>query len=182
MALINIEYGSLASSETMNKNFQYLDDKISETAGSFTTSISSVSSNIATINSNLSDLSEKLDDTKEEIEGSIEDTNSCIMTALMLPDWTACISISKPNSYKVPSNGYVMINPVANSSGNLTINGVTVYFKYRGHEDDNAAILVPYPVKKDDIVTLSSNVIAAYFLPVVEEIIVEDSDGGEENA
>ena len=29
MALINIEYGSLASSETMNKNFMYLDDKIS---------------------------------------------------------------------------------------------------------------------------------------------------------
>ena len=27
MSLINIEYGSLASSETMNKNFEYLEKK-----------------------------------------------------------------------------------------------------------------------------------------------------------
>ena len=31
MALDNIEYGSIASSEIMNKNFSYLDNKIAET-------------------------------------------------------------------------------------------------------------------------------------------------------
>ncbi len=180
MALITIEYGSLASSETMNKNFQYLDDKISETTGSFTTSISSVSSNIATLNTNLSDLSDKLDETKNDIEETINGTNSCVITALMLPDWSACISISKPKSYIAPSNGYVLINPVANSSGNLVINGVTVYFKYRGHEDDNAAILVPYPVKKGDDVTLTSSAIATYFLPVVEKIVIEGEEEEED--
>ena len=42
MALINIEYGSLASSDTMNKNFMYLDDKIAESSESIMTSISSI--------------------------------------------------------------------------------------------------------------------------------------------
>lgn len=30
MALTEIEYGSLASSDVMNKNFEYLDNKISD--------------------------------------------------------------------------------------------------------------------------------------------------------
>ncbi len=176
MALINIEYGSLASSETMNKNFQYLDDKISETTSSFTTSISSVSSNIATINSNLSELSGNLEDAKEEIDEKISETNTNIMTALMLPDWSACISIGKPNSYTVPANGYILINPQAQGAGNMTVNGTTVYLKYRGHENDNAAQLVPYPVKKGDIVTCAVNITAVYFLPVVEEIKIEEEE------
>ena len=176
MALINIEYGSLASSETMNKNFQYLDDKISETTGAFNTSISSVSSNIATLNSNLSDLSDKLDDTKEEIEGSIDDTNACIMKALMLPDWSACVSIGNPTSYVIPANGYVLLNPGTTARGNMTVNGVTVFLKYWGLDNDNAAQLVPYPVKKGDIMTNSVSIIAAYFLPVVEEISVDNEE------
>lgn len=178
MALINIEYGSLASSETMNSNFQYLDDKISDVSSSFTTSISSVSSNIATVNSNLSNLSDRLDDTADELEGLIEEANTSVTTSLMLPDWSGCISISKPNEYEVPANGYVLINPQAQGSGNLIINDVTVYLKYRGHENDNSAQLVPYPVKKGDIVTCNVNIIAVYFLPVVEEI---SADNEEEN-
>mgnify|MGYP003308186977 CR=1 FL=1 len=39
MSLINIEYGSLASSDTMNKNFMYLDNKIAESVGDIDTSI-----------------------------------------------------------------------------------------------------------------------------------------------
>ena len=174
MALINIEYGSLASSETMNSNFQYLDDKISEVSSSLTTSISSVSSNIATVNANLSDLSDTLDSTKEELEGSIEDAieeaNSSVLTAVMLPNWAGCITISKPESYKVPSNGYILLNPVASSSGDLTVNNTTVKYKLRGLADDNAAQLVPFPVKKGDTVTCTSTMQAAYFLPVVSSI------------
>lgn len=176
MALINIEYGSLASSETMNSNFQYLDDKISEVSSSFTISISSVSSNIATVNANLTDLAETLDSTKEELKESIENADSRIVTTLMLPDWSGCISISKPNSYKAPSNGYVLINPQAQGSGNLIVNGVTVYLKYRGHENDNSAQLVPYPVKKGDIMTCNVKITAVYFLPVVEEIIINNEE------
>ena len=62
MALVNIEYGSLASSEIMNKNFIYLDDKIAESSESIMTSISSILSNIATINTRLNDISENITD------------------------------------------------------------------------------------------------------------------------
>ena len=60
MALINIEYGSLASSETVNKNFTYLDEKIAESNESIMTSISSILSNIATINARINDISENM--------------------------------------------------------------------------------------------------------------------------
>ena len=60
MALENIEYGSLASSETMNKNFMYLDDKIANTAESIMTSISSILSNcVLSFSSSVSQLHSK---------------------------------------------------------------------------------------------------------------------------
>ena len=67
MALINIEYGSLASSETMNKNFSYLDDKISETSDAIMTTISSMLSSIATINSRLSEITGDIVDVNDEL-------------------------------------------------------------------------------------------------------------------
>ena len=124
----------------------------------------------------MSELSGNLEDAKEEIDEKISETNTNIMTALMLPDWSACISIGKPSSYTVPANGYILINPQAQGAGNMTVNGTTVYLKYRGHENDNAAQLVPYPVKKGDIVTCAVNITAVYFLPVVEEIKIEDEE------
>ena len=73
MALIDIEYGSLASSETMNKNFTYLDDKIAETSESIMTSISSILSNIATINSRLNDITESMDGSMDVLTSSLDD-------------------------------------------------------------------------------------------------------------
>ena len=46
MALTEIEYGSLASSEVMNNNFEYLDNKISDVS-------ENLASNVATINANI---------------------------------------------------------------------------------------------------------------------------------
>ena len=51
MALTKIEYGSLASSETMNNNFEYLDNRISTVVENVTTDNASIYSNIASINS-----------------------------------------------------------------------------------------------------------------------------------
>ena len=50
MALTRIEYGALASSETMNNNFDYLDNRISTVVGNMTTNNASIYSNIASIN------------------------------------------------------------------------------------------------------------------------------------
>ena len=76
MTLINIEYGSLASSETLNKNFIYLDKKISETTESIQASISSILSNITTINSRLNEISEVNTDTTEALSSRLEDYKS----------------------------------------------------------------------------------------------------------
>lgn len=51
MALINIEYGALASSEVMNNNFEYLDNRISSAVEGNASTTAAIYSNIASINS-----------------------------------------------------------------------------------------------------------------------------------
>lgn len=50
MALITIDYGALASSEVMNNNFNYLDEKISDVSESVVTNNSSMYSSITSMN------------------------------------------------------------------------------------------------------------------------------------
>lgn len=57
MALTRIEYGSLASSDIMNNNFEYLDNRISAVNNSLGLNNSSISSNIASINTLISNTS-----------------------------------------------------------------------------------------------------------------------------
>ena len=176
MTLINIEYGSLASSETMNKNFIYLEEKIVDTAETITTTVSSMLSNIATLNTRLSDFSEEakadideaietlttdLGELKDEIEAKIFENS-------MLPNWSACVSISTPNLYVSPSNGYLLLLPATTANGDLTVNGVTVRFKNCSSGNDYAAILTPIPVKKGDVITCSTGLSNAYLLPIRE--------------
>ena len=49
MALITIDYGALASSEVMNNNFDYLNQRISDVSDSVVTNNSSMYSNISTL-------------------------------------------------------------------------------------------------------------------------------------
>lgn len=53
MSLIEIEYGSLASSADVNNNFQYLDNKVSGLSDLITTKTASFASNVATLNTNV---------------------------------------------------------------------------------------------------------------------------------
>ena len=70
MDLKIIEYGSLASSEIMNNNFSYLDEKIETNSEATNTSISSLLSNIATINTRLNDLVETFSDSIEAVNSN----------------------------------------------------------------------------------------------------------------
>ncbi len=74
MALTEIEYGSLASSEVMNNNFEYLDEKITDVSESLTSTAAAINSNIATINSSMASMSETLSQ-------SIEDLGTDLTTA-----------------------------------------------------------------------------------------------------
>ena len=78
MDLKIIEYGSLASSEIMNNNFSYLDEKIEYSNSNLNTSISSLLSNIATINNRLNDLSTALADAIETSNSNIEEYTGCV--------------------------------------------------------------------------------------------------------
>lgn len=69
MALIHIEYGSVASSELMNNNLQYLDDKIESVS-------QSLSANTTTLSSNISSLAAKVSDNKSQLETSISNLDS----------------------------------------------------------------------------------------------------------
>lgn len=67
MALTRIEYGSLASSETMNNNFDYLDNKISEVSERITTSSASIYSSIASLNTQISNQIEGVEESLQEM-------------------------------------------------------------------------------------------------------------------
>ena len=75
MALTEIEYGSLASSDVMNKNFEYLDNKISDVSENINSNVATINSNIATVNSSISAMGENLN---KSIESSIETTKQMI--------------------------------------------------------------------------------------------------------
>lgn len=179
MALINIEYGALASSETMNKNFMYLDDKIAETADSIMTSISSILSNIATINTRLNDIAEEMSNSVDNINTNLEDyktkTKILINKASMVPNWSSCeaIAISANTEYEVETNGYVLLKTTNNSQGNLIVNGIAIPMKTRVNSYDHNSLLVAYPVYKGDVLTSNVTFDAVYFLPV-KEISIEN--------
>lgn len=179
MALTNIEYGSLASSETMNKNFMYLDDKIAETSDSIMTSISSILSNIATINARLNDISEGVDDSVETLTSTIEEyktkTKLLVNKASMVPDWknASKIEISKNKSYTVPSNGYLLLLPSASEKGALTVNKVAVTSKVTDSVYDNSSQLMVVPVFDGDIASSDITFSSVYFLPA-KEVSLDD--------
>lgn len=177
MALINIEYGSLASSDIMNKNFLYLDDKIADNNNTVSTSISSILSNIATINTRLNDLAESLSDYVEQFTSSLEEyktkTKLLVQKSLMVPNWTGCSVLADLTNYTAPSNGFLLLSTINTSEGIININGVDVSLKKRWSSYENCTLAVALPVKKDDLVKTSVSFYQAFFIPV-SEISVED--------
>ncbi|MBQ4114938.1 hypothetical protein IJD34_05995 [bacterium] len=177
MALINIEYGSLASSDTMNKNFIYLEDKIAENSESVMTSISSILSNIATINSRLADLAEDVSETNLSLNSKIEDyklkTKLLVNLASMVPNWAECYSVDLNSEFVAPSNGYLLIIPYSNAQGNLLVNDTEIKLKVRASSDDNAAELMSIPLYEGDRAYSTMNFNTIYFLPS-KEISLEE--------
>ena len=172
MALINIEYGSVARSEVLNKNFLYLDEKIADSNTNTATNISSILSNIATINARLNELAESVADYVDDFNSILDEyktkTKILVKSASMLPNWSACVAIADTTSYTVPSNGYLLLTPKNTSKGVLTVNGMAVNFKLRSSADDNSAQMVAIPVREDDVISSNVEFVYAYFLPIAE--------------
>lgn len=174
MTLINIDYGSLANSETMNKNFSYLDNKISETADSINTTIASILSNIATINSRMSDLSENISNVDGNLDKFKTKIVNMVETTTMLPDWTQLKGIDFP--FIVPANGYLLFLPGGAYSGTLTVNGVTVQFKRVDEKADYSVQMVAMPVKAGDFVQCTVPLLGRYFLPAMDVDYSEETE------
>lgn len=175
MTLINIEYGSLASSETLNKNFLYLDGKITDGNKDFTTSISSILSNIATINTRLNDLAESLSDYVDDFTATLEEyktkTKILVSMTAMVPNWSDLVAIGDMSDYTVPKNGYLLLTPKNTTVGDLIVNNKAINFKTRTHADDNSSQTVAIPVKQYDKVSSTAEYLYAFFLPVLDVTI-----------
>ena len=165
MTLTEIEYGSIASSSVMNNNFNHLNSRITQINESITTSISSIVSNIATINSALEDLASDLDDAETELNSKIEvyraKTKLLVAKASVLPNWAACTEVTLPldGAYTVQSNGYLIVVPDAESTGNITINEKSISCP------QTAVIL---PVAKGDAFFAGITLSKLYMLPLKE--------------
>ena len=153
MSLINIEYGSIASSDVINKNFLYLESKLNENTSSIMTSISSILSNIATINSVLSELSNAIQDINSELGSKIDNnfskTKVLFNKLAIIPDWKNKISLSGLNAYTPSLNGLLVIK----NCNNLAINGTVI--KSNGE--------VSIFVSAGDLITNSNNFTAEDF-------------------
>lgn len=98
MALQEIEYGSIASSQILNDNFDYLDDQITDLA----TSIGTVQSNMASINSTLN--------------SSINSVSS---------DVTALAAVTNPTITSLASSGTIALSD--NSINKITPSGTVTF-------------------------------------------------------
>ena len=81
MALVPIEYGSLASSEVMNDNLEYLDERITEVSAEIYSNNSSLESKIDTLNISMNNSIEALE---EQINSQMNTQNEALLQAISL--------------------------------------------------------------------------------------------------
>ena len=87
MNLIEIEYGALASSEIMNNNFNYLDNKTSDLSKTFDEKNATITSNIATINTSLTNFSSTTNTNIKNIQSIFTNSGLYITTYVNGSSW-----------------------------------------------------------------------------------------------
>ena len=105
MALERIEYGSLASSELMNNNFEYLDNRISSLAETQSSNVSSIYSSLANMSNTFSEQNEDLASDVSDLEDYAQSIRHDFNSQNHAPDYAKGIGISLP--YTATKNGYV---------------------------------------------------------------------------
>ena len=105
MPLSHLEYGSLASSEELNDNFEYLDNRITTVAENLTSTSSSFYSNVANINSSFSQQNSEMASDIDSLGDALETLRDDFDSQNNAPDYSHGIGIVLP--YTVESDGYV---------------------------------------------------------------------------
>lgn len=165
MPLTHIEYGSLASSEVMNDNFEYLDNRITTVADTLTTASSSIYSNIASVNSTLSQADEDLASDISDLESYAQAIRSDFDSQNNAPDYSKGIGITLP--YTVVADGYVYGGvDGTDSTQYVQVNGKPVH----GHCGYSGGKFVysgsTFRVSAGDVVTKSRSGGSYYFYPM----------------
>ena len=132
MPLTNIEYGSLASSEVMNDNFEYLDDRVTTVANNLTSTASTINSNIASMNSTFTlqneNIMSDIEDLNTDLSSLIADFNAYDIT----PDYTHAVTVknsSGSGSHNINWNGWVAFDLYCNQNSanyQISVDGVRV--------------------------------------------------------
>lgn len=105
MPLTHIEYGSLASSETMNDNFEYLDDRVTAVANNLVSSTTSIYSNISGLSASISEEISGLGSDISELEDDLGDLRDDFDSQNNAPDYSRGVGITLP--YTAEADGYV---------------------------------------------------------------------------
>ena len=170
MPLTTIEYGSLASSEVMNDNFSYLDNRITSVAGNLTSATSSINSSIASMNSTISGQIEDINDDIDDLETSIESLQSTVSSLSFSPDYSNATTVSYASGDAVGFDGWLAVDFVANNLAAIAwiaINGIIVMQTYGGNQDGggrfSAGICM---VKATDVITYQNIVLNNVYAPV----------------
>ena len=172
MPLTNIEYGSLASSEVMNDNFEYLDNRITTVAESLTSTSSSIYSNIESVNNTFTQNNQERIEDISDLNGAVDTLNNNLNTLTNnvnstnnAPDYSKGVSISMP--YTVTKNGYVYAGVNGyDSTRFVKVNGKIVH----GHCGYSGGIYVYsgsiFRVTPGDTVTCDLTMGNYYFYPM----------------
>ena len=91
MSLENIDYGSLASSEVINNNFEYLDERITDTANKIYSNNANLESKIANnklaVDNTISDLKTKITESDKGIANTFSENGLYITTYINGNTW-----------------------------------------------------------------------------------------------
>ena len=165
MALENIEYGSLASSELMNDNFEYLDNRISGLAEIQAGDVSSIYSSIANMNNSISQQNESFASDISNLEDYAESIRNDFDAQNNAPDYSLGIAITLP--YTVQYDGYVY----AGLNGLdvmrfVYVNGMKVHGHcgYGGGKQVYSGSV--FRVSEGDVITCDRNMGDYYFYPM----------------
>ena len=170
--LIIIDKGDEVESNTLNFNFQCLDEKIVSTNQRIETVSASIKSVQSTLNSQLTSATDELNQSMEKFE---TETNAKLdtklnanekekITNMCVPDYSKGRGGSLP--FVAPQDGVVYFNILFNNSGaNIYINGAFVAY-YSDQADGAARDNFTFVLGKGDTLTCSCGVNNFVFFPL----------------
>ncbi len=168
MTLITIQAGSEASSTTLNNNFEYLDERITDEVSEISTTLTGKISTLETsITSQYETLSSNLSSQIESIEDSLDETTQSLNSVLsnIAPNYASATTIS--SGWTATKYGWLSCecHSSANYVGYVNVNGVMVARDYQISGDSRAGThysLSMAFVSKGDVVTFSNSTVKFY--------------------